>query len=362
MTETETDGNGQIVSTDKQVGEAIVRNERTDNGVAAPTTQTVGSELVPAERDRTDDLEADPVPGVCDVLVAIPAYNEETTIGGIVEQASRYADQVVVVDDGSDDDTAVRATGAGAIVIEHERNRGYGAALKTAFEVAQRYSVRHLVVLDGDGQHDPADIPRFVAAQERTDAHLVIGSRFIAGATSNAPMYRRLGLRMINILTNLSFRVFHVASRVSDTQSGFRAYDQEAIETLAADLTIGDRMEASTDILYHAYHNDYIIEEIAIAVEYDVANASSQEPLSHGVDLVGNILQTIGREHPVAILAVPGIGLTGIGVSVGYWSLIARTAPVGLGLVSLFLVVIGLSVCLTGFTTSVSNTMQRGKQ
>lgn len=366
MTEIEKEGDAGVVPEGKQRGGVVGGIEGTNNGTVAHATEAdAASELVPAERDQTTDLETDPIPAVCDVLVVIPAYNEGNTIGGIVEQACPYADQVVVVDDGSDDDTAVQASIAGAIVIEHERNRGYGSALKTAFEVAQRYSARHLVVLDGDGQHDPADIPRLVGAQERTDAQLVIGSRFIAGATSNAPLYRRFGLRLINSLTNLSLRVSRVASRVSDTQSGFRAYDQLAIETLAADRTIGDRMEASTDILYHVYRNNYTVEEVAIAAEYDVANANSHAPLSHGAVLVRNILQTMGRERPVAVLAVPGFGLTGIGISLGYRALTVRTIPVGLVLVSLILVLVGLYACVTAitvFTTYVPNSMQGGQR
>ena len=108
-----------------------------------------------------------------------------------------YADCVLVIDDGSTDETVTRAYETGATTIEHERNWGYGAALRTAFEEAARRDADHLVVLDGDGQHNPSDIPRLVAEQERGDAEIVIGNRFVDGHESTIPLYRRLGLRAI---------------------------------------------------------------------------------------------------------------------------------------------------------------------
>jgi len=93
------------------------------------------------------------------VLAAIPAYNEEAAIADVVTETKQYADLVLVIDDGSSDDTVLLAKEAGATVIEHEENGGYGAALRTAFREANRRRADHLVILDGDGQHDPSDIP-----------------------------------------------------------------------------------------------------------------------------------------------------------------------------------------------------------
>jgi glycosyltransferase involved in cell wall biosynthesis len=359
MTETTPNGNSDAAFTDERteptIDDEIATSGTTVRAASDSSSDIVGNGTTTIERSREHatetEPELEPPESVCEVLVAIPAYNEEHTIGEVVRRAGDHADQVLVVDDGSDDDTAARAATAGAIVIEHGRNRGYGAGLKTAFEAAQRYGARHLVVLDGDGQHDPADIPRLVKAQERTGASLVIGSRFVDGATSNARLYRRFGLRIINALTNLSMGVVRADSRVSDTQSGFRAYDREAIATLAEDPSIGDWMDASTDILYHAHHYDYVIEEVPIAVRYDVENASSQAPFSHGVVLVRNILKTIERERPLTALALPGFSLTFCGFGFGYWALTnyiqSGTVPVGLALTSAFLALIGILACFT---------------
>lgn len=376
MSEGTNERDTEIASTDEQTG--VVGNTITDtvtNSRAAHTGPDTTDDLTghgTATIERTlvpDALSKQDLSSVCAVLVVIPAYNEAATIGKIVQGASEHADHVLVVDDGSDDDTATQAQATGATVVEHRRNEGYGAALKTAFGVAHRYDARHLVVLDGDGQHDPDDIPRLVAAQERTGAHLIIGSRFLDGATSNAPLYRRVGLRTINVLTNLSLGVVRAASRVSDTQSGFRAYDRTAIETLAADRTIGNWMDASTDILYHAHHRSYTIEEVPIAVTYDVANASTRAPLSHGVVLVHNILKTIERERPLTALAVPGFLCTFSGLGFGYWTLTnyiqSGTFPVGLALTAAFLMLVGIfasftAIVLHALSTYFSNTGIQG--
>jgi len=151
---------------------------------------------------------------------------------------------VLVIDDGSSDDTVLLAKEAGATVIEHEENGGYGAALRTAFREANRRRADHLVILDGDGQHDPSDIPGAVDVQG-DGADIVIGSRFAEGSETELPLYRRFGLAVVNALTNLSMGVLvRSKSRVGDTQSGFRTYNREAIESLSEDPSIGSGMSA----------------------------------------------------------------------------------------------------------------------
>ncbi|ACV46227.1 MULTISPECIES: glycosyltransferase family 2 protein [Halomicrobium] len=293
-------------------------------------------------------------------LVAIPAYNEAGTIGDVVGDCQAVADEVLVIDDGSDDETAVRAESAGATVVEHAQNQGYGAALQTAFEEADVRKADHLVIIDADGQHDPADIPQLIEAQQESGAELAIGSRFTGDGDTDAPLYRRLGLGVVNALTNLSMGVIRPRSRVRDTQSGFRAYDRTAIESLAVSDEIGDRMSASTDILYHAQHNDFDIEEVGTTITYEVEDASSHNPLDHGLTLVKNILFTIERKRPMTVLGVPGFAsaLTGIGFS--YWTLSnflnSGTFPVGLALVSSVFMLGGVFACFTGIILHALNT------
>lgn len=232
------------------------------------------------------------------VVVAIPAYNEQHTIGSVIERADPYVDAAIVIDDGSDDETATRAREAGATVIEHDRNRGYGAALRTAFLEAAHRSVDHLIVLDGDDQHDPRDIPKLLAKQQETNAEVVIGSRFGTDTETNLPLYRRFGFEVINALTNILIGITESGSRIADTQSGFRSYTGRAVQTLAADWTISNHMGASIDILYFARQWDYQIEEVETTIRYDVENSSTQNPILHGLVLVANLLEILRNDRP----------------------------------------------------------------
>jgi len=96
------------------------------------------------------------------ILAAIPCYNEGLAIGSVVLKASRYVDEVLVVDDGSIDDTVEVAEAAGATVVSHGMNKGYGAAIRSCFDYAKQQNADIMVILDGDGQHDPSKIPDFV--------------------------------------------------------------------------------------------------------------------------------------------------------------------------------------------------------
>ena len=241
------------------------------------------------------------------VVAALPAYNEAASIGDVVASAEQYVDAVLVVDDGSDDETRTRAWEAGAFVVSHDSNRGYGATLKTIFSIALDIGTDHLVILDSDGQHDPMDIPCLVARQRSADADIVIGNRFGERADTRLPLYRRFGLWIINVLTNLGIGRKLTGKAITDTQSGFRAYRPRPLASLYADDSIGERMEISTDILYHAEQRGYNIAEVGSTIRYDVEGASSHNPVVHGYILVRNLLPMIGRERPLFVLGVLGV-------------------------------------------------------
>ena len=294
-----------------------------------------------------------------DIVVGIPAYNAADSIGAVVERALPFASEVLVVDDGSGDGTGERARAAGATVVSHERNRGYGGALKTVFREAADREAAHLVVIDADGQHDPADIPAIVGTQRRDDADIVIGSRYVGERTTRIPFVRSLGLAVINNLTNASMGKLRPSGFIRDTQSGYRAYNRAAIRSLAADGTIGNNMGASTDILYHAHRNRLSVAEVATTISYEVENASSQGSLSHGLDLVRNIFWTVEYGRPLLILGTPGLLATLLGVTVSVL-LLAQYADTGavattpLATAVLFALG-GLLLCITSLMMSVLN-------
>mgnify|MGYP006274547477 CR=1 FL=1 len=285
------------------------------------------------------------------IIAALPAYNEESMIGQTVSETTSHVDTVLVVNDGSNDETATRAAEAGAEVISHDYNRGYGATLQTIFTEARRRNAEHLVILDSDGQHDPSDIPTLIDTQRSTAADIVIGSRFIEGSETDLPRYRWLGINIVNLLTNVSMGVVRSDEFIRDTQSGFRSYNRRAIDSLAEADRIGEQMGASTDILHHAHREEYLIEEVGSTVRYDVDNPSSHNPLVHGYQLVRNILRTIEYERPILTLGFPGFVSTFAGLGLGYF-ILHNTVQTGtmladLAVVSIFTTLVGLLFCVT---------------
>ncbi len=253
----------------------------------AESRQAVSADRVYAQVES--DLLADSSAQQPGVLVGIPAYNEANTIESVVADALAYADEVVVVDDGSSDETAQLAKAAGATVIVHPENRGYGATIQTLFTRAHETGASYLVTLDGDAQHDVSDISTLVEACDDSDASVVIASRFLGGSRSSIPLYRQFGLAVVNGLSNLAIRLRGGSTTISDTQSGFRAYDATAIETVADAENIGLGMDASLDILFHVVSHGHSIAEVPTTINYNVEGSSTHNPFIHGFSLIRSI-------------------------------------------------------------------------
>ncbi len=159
------------------------------------------------------------------IIVGMPAYNEEKYVGSVVLQARQFADEVVVVDDGSSDRTAQVAGLAGATVVQHKENSGYGATVQTVLAEAKKRNPKVLVLLDADGQHNPEEITSLVNAIS-AGFDVAIGSRKTKSA--DIPAYRRFGQNVISFFTRVLSR-----SMLSDTESGFRAFSSKAINVRA---------------------------------------------------------------------------------------------------------------------------------
>jgi len=160
-------------------------------------------------------------------IAAIPCYNEGLAIGSVVLKARRYVDEVLVVDDGSTDDTVEVAETAGATVVAHEANKGKGRAVKNTLRYAVEHSFDALVLLDGDGQHDPNEISQLLVPLINDAADLVIGFRTF----DQMPAYRRVGRKVLDSATG---------GPVRDSQCGFRALNRKAIKMLAGTLEKDD--------------------------------------------------------------------------------------------------------------------------
>ncbi len=167
-------------------------------------------------------------------LAVVPAFNEAATVAGVVDRLHEVRPDfdVLVVDDGSLDATAAIAERAGARVLRHPYNLGIGGAVQSGFLFAREHGYRHVVQVDGDGQHEPAEIDRlFAVMDEHPDVDVVCGSRFLSpDMRYPAPISRRTGIHVFALLLSRL-----VDGRVSDPTSGFRLYNRRAIELFAGD-------------------------------------------------------------------------------------------------------------------------------
>ncbi len=194
-------------------------------------------------------------------IVVIPAYNEKTTVAEAVRNARAFCDEVIVVNDGSRDNTATLATQAGATVLTHIINRRYtlGAALRTGIAGALLKGADIIITFDADLQHDARDIPRMKELIMKGEADAVIGSRFLANKSTqwkNGGAHRRLGGLVANILTFILYGRY-----MSDTQSGLRAFSRAALLKLNLESM---RMEVSSGIVGELFHQHLRVAEIAI--------------------------------------------------------------------------------------------------
>jgi glycosyltransferase involved in cell wall biosynthesis len=216
------------------------------------------------------------------IIAAISAYNEQQFIGEIVSKARRHVDEVIVVDDGSTDNTSEVARAAGAEVIRHKTNQGAGAAARTAFKAAKRGHADILVTLDGDGQHNPDEIPRLLAPILDGKADLVIGSRFLRPGRRQMPRYRKFGIDVITLLYNLGSRV-----RVSDSQCCFRAQSRRLIEAVNITET---GFGFSVQVLIQARKRGLNIREVPVACIYH-SQGSTLNPVAHGLGVAFSVIK-----------------------------------------------------------------------
>ncbi|MDP2767178.1 MAG: glycosyltransferase family 2 protein [Candidatus Methanoperedens sp.] len=288
-------------------------------------------------------------------IAAMPAFNEEKYIAKVIVGCRKYVDKVIVLDDGSTDATAEIAEALGAIVIKHPENRGYGAALQTIFKTAREMNVDAMVILDSDGQHDPKEIPKLLGPLNNgTD--IVIGSRFINANGPNVPAYRKAGMKVLDVVTNIAGGI-----NVSDSQSGFRAYGRKAIEKIRINE---NDMPAGSEILMQIKDHDLKFKEVEIHCNYDVEDTSSQNPMTHGFSVLMSILNTIGEKRPIMYLGLPGTILIIIGIFYGGWTLQLYSSnkilPIGNALISVMTTLIGVFSVFTAIILyTMTNFIQR---
>lgn len=182
------------------------------------------------------------------VFVIIPAYNEERNIDKVVGGIKRTLGQVevVVINDGSSDRTEEKALSGGATVINHFFNMGYGVALQTGYKYAFRNGADYLVQIDGDGQHNPKDIPKVLKLVVDGKSDLVVGSRFLGKCDYQIPLIRRLGMKFFG-----GFASLITGKKVTDPTSGFQAMNRKVLEFFTKGHYPVDFPDADILILLH---------------------------------------------------------------------------------------------------------------
>lgn len=206
-------------------------------------------------------------------IAVIPAFNEATHIADVVTKTRPFVDRVLVVNDGSKDETVRKALDAGATVVSHPVNRGLGATLGTGIAAARKLGATIVLTLDADGQHLPEEIPLFVEAIE-AGHQVVLGSRMLE-MKGNMPARRKLAQRLGNLLTYVLF-----GQLVTDSQSGFRAFSADAADALEIRT---DRMEVSSEIVSEIGRKQFSWTEVPITAVYTDYSLSKGQSLTVGI-------------------------------------------------------------------------------
>ena len=277
------------------------------------------------------------------VIVGIPAFNEEKNIAVLITQLKKIADKIIVCNDGSTDLTSKIAEELGATVINHEKNLGYGAAIRSIFLKSKDLDGDILVTFDADGQHRIEDINRVINPIINGESDLVIGSRFLDESAKEVPRYRKAGIKLITKITNATIK-----KQLTDSQSGFRAYSKKVLNELnPSELGMG----ISTEILIKASAKNFRISEVPIKIIYN-GDTSTHNPISHGSSVLLSTIKFTSIEHPLKFYGIPSmiffaIGLLFTSLSIEYYADIGRLNT-NLTLIGAGSILIAVVLLLTG--------------
>ena len=281
---------------------------------------------------------------ILNITIGLPAYNEEKNIASIILKLKNKADTIIVCNDGSTDLTGKIAKELGAIVIEHEKNLGYGSSIQSIFLKAKEINSDVLVTFDADGQHQIEDIQNVVEPIMKKEADIVIGSRFLKeDVKDGVPGYRKLGIKAITKLTNMS-----INKNLTDSQSGFRAYNSKVIKEI---YPTEQGMGISTEILIKASQKKFLIVEVPIKISYE-GNTSTHNPVSHGASVVFSTLKFTSMEHPLKFYGIPGGILSAVGLffvvwTIQYFAQFGSFPPI-LALIAIGSTVVGMILLMNG--------------
>ncbi|MBR0471764.1 MAG: glycosyltransferase family 2 protein [Methanosphaera sp.] len=279
------------------------------------------------------------------VAVLLPAYNEEVAIASMILLSERYADEVIVIDDGSTDRTAEVSEIAGATVLRHKINQGKGVALKTGFAYAKDYDI--IVTIDADGQHNPSEIPLLIKPIEDDEADLVNGSRYLNGQDTSTPKYRRVGQTVLDTATNIASGV-----KLTDSQSGFRAFSSKCFKYFNFDP---EGFGIESDMLIEASENNLRILEVEITVRYDV-NTTRANPVIQGLSVLLRVLELMRLNRPLIYYGIAGAIILFFGILIHLTvNASGLSTNIYLSAIGIFVILMGIVLFLSGVMTDYMN-------
>jgi glycosyltransferase involved in cell wall biosynthesis len=282
-------------------------------------------------------------------LAVIPCCNEEATIGSVVLKTKRFVNQVLVVDDGSSDETKKIAEEAGAIVISHKKNRGKGAAIRTGFQYALDNGFDYVVTIDGDGQHNPLEIPALLDNVMNNGHDISLGYR--VGNDTEMPAWRRVGKRVLDYTTSMGTGGF-----VTDSQCGFRAFNKKAIEMITPQLN-GEAFSVESEQLIKAHKSGLKVVNTSVTCKYDDLETSTKNPASHGLSVLGYVIWVIAEQRPLLCIGVPGFISVIIGLILGIYTLqyynIHHVFLIPYAIIVSILIIVGALAVLIGLLLNV---------
>jgi glycosyltransferase involved in cell wall biosynthesis len=294
-----------------------------------------------------NDMESKPnLQNNVNIMVCIPTFNAESTISEAVKKCKEFADLVLVVNDGSTDNSAEVAKEAGAEVLTHKINLGYGGAIKSCLTEALKRKAKVTITFDADLQHDPKDLLKLIEPIITEKADIVIGSRFLE-ESDDVKVYRKFGIKLITSLVN-SFS----GSKIKDAESGLRSYSFNALRKIVYNLET-EGMGMSAEILLKAAVNKLKIIEVPRKEMYpNNVQTSSQNPLKHGLTVISTIFKLIIETKPLTAFGIPSLFLfifSGISsfYVIEFYNQMSRL-PVGLTLFTITLLTIGFFFILAG--------------
>lgn len=242
------------------------------------------------------------------VLVMIPAYNEANNILNVIKSIKEYVPEadVLVINDGSTDATVAMARAAGAQVISHPFNMGYGVACQTGFKYAYCKNYDYVIQMDGDGQHEPACVPDLVEAIQDENVDVVYGSRWLGTAQYNGPLLRKFGQFFFGFLASLITK-----HDVTDPTTGFQALSKQVVQFYCTEVYPVDYPDADMIILLD--RAGFHIKEIPVVMYFDYTGKSMHSgllrPIYYGMKMMMSIIMTLLRDDRKLIQISPHLTL-----------------------------------------------------